>query len=236
MKSNIHYAIISHLRPENVEKMEEITGIAKQITWYVGKNEGNNYASAKGKVIESGGLVDSRNSALDDAMSANKYCLMFEDDLVKCQMISSARQKNDISFLNAVKEMYNVLNQTPVYLAGIAPTPNEFFYHPMRPIGLKHYIIGSFIMIKPKCELRFDKQFRLKEDYDFTLQHIAKYGGVCRLNYLIPTFLHYKNKGGAVDYRTDELEQKTIRQLKKKWGSAIRDNPRRPNEILLKIN
>ena len=39
MKSKIHYAIISHLRPENVEKMEQITGIPEKLNWYVEKGE-----------------------------------------------------------------------------------------------------------------------------------------------------------------------------------------------------
>jgi hypothetical protein len=36
------------------------------------------------------------------------------------------------------------------------------------------------------------------------------------------------------DIRNSEREQESIRILKKKWGDAIRDNPRRSNEILLK--
>jgi len=231
----IHFTIISHNRSENVKKIEEITGIGNQLTWYVGKHEKQDYKHAQGNVIASGGLVDSRNAALDSAMYSNRYCFMLEDDLVKCQMFNSTKQAIDISFLQAVQEMYNILQGMPVYLAGIAPTNNNLFYDTNKPIGLKHYIIGSFILIKPKCRLRFDKQFRLKEDYDFTLQHIRAYGGVCRLNYLIPKFLHYKNKGGAVDYRTDDLEQSTIKKLKKKWGNTIRDNPRRKNEVLLHV-
>lgn len=206
----------------------------KEITWYVGKGESKDYAIAKGNVIESGRLIPSRNRALDDAFKRNKYCLMTEDDLQEIKMANSMKLAVPISFTSAVREMYDVLRNVPLYLAGVSPTGNLFYYDPAKPLGLKHFCVGSLILVKPN-PLRFDKNLRLKEDYDYTLQHIAKYGGVCRLNYLLPRFKHLTNMGGAVSYRTEALEQKTIQQLKKKWGASIRDNPRRPNEILLRI-
>lgn len=48
-------------------------------------------------------------------------------------------------------------------------------------------------------------------------------------------FQHYSNKGGAVSYRDEQEEQRNIALLKEKWGTAVRDNPKRKNEILLKI-
>jgi hypothetical protein len=81
-------------------------------------------------------------------------------------------------------------------------------------------------------EIRFDEQLTLKEDYDFTLQHIQKYGTIRYQKYLF-TFQHYSNKGGAVDIRNDKEEQKNIMILKSKWGDKIRLNPKRKNEILI---
>ena len=81
-------------------------------------------------------------------------------------------------------------------------------------------------------EIRFDEQLTLKEDYDFTLQHIQKYGTVRYQKYLF-TFQHYSNKGGAVDIRNDKEEQKNIMILKSKWGDKIRLNTKRKNEILI---
>ena len=49
-------------------------------------------------------------------------------------------------------------------------------------------------------------------------------------------FSHRTNSGGAVAARTPELEQEMIDFLKKKWGtSVIKDNTKRPDEILLNL-
>lgn len=230
----VHLAIISHKRPENIEKMEEIVGNPERIHWYVGKNDKKAYRSALGEVIEVGDLCKSRNKAIQLANSEDKYCLQLSDDLKECGMVSSSGQLNKPNFTEIIKEMFKILSTTPLYLAGVAPTANLFFYNPLKPIGLKHFILGDMMLIK-RNKLKFDEKLSLKEDYDYTLQHIKTYGGVLRLNYILPSFKHRVNKGGAVDIRTDEKEQQAIQYLKNKWGSCIRDNPRRKNEILLKI-
>jgi len=74
----------------------------------------------------------------------------------------------------------------------------------------------------------------LKEDYDYTLQHLRAYGQVARLNRIMPTFRHRSNAGGAVAYRTPDLEVQAIAYLRAKWGDCIRPNTRRPHEVLLR--
>ena len=87
------------------------------------------------------------------------------------------------------------------------------------------------LFVKPS-EVRFDTQLTLKEDYDFTLQHISR-KKVLRYQKYLFSFKHYSNKGGAVDIRNNEEEQKNIRILKSKWGDKVRLNPKRKNEILI---
>jgi len=233
--SDIHISIISHHRPQNVEKMEKITDLGGEINWYLGKNEKKDYSHAKGTLHEAGTLLEARNAALRDAAKKKKWCLQLDDDLMEIFYIQNKNTQHQITFKNMIKEMYDVLSSMPVGLAGVAPTINPFFYNPQKPIGLKHFIIGSCFLVKQPIEIFFDESLKTKEDYDYTLQHIKQFGGVCRLNYLAPRFLHYGNEGGVVEYRTDTIEQDSIAKLKKKWGSVIRDNPKRPNEILLKI-
>ena len=62
------------------------------------------------------------------------------------------------------------------------------------------------------------------------ITRFSRYGGY------LNTFKHYSNKGGAVTYRTNNLEQETINYLKQKWGACIKLNPKRENEILLNRN
>lgn len=227
--------VISHNRPNNVPVLEK--AIDCKATWFVGKGEGRDYTyEGASYVFESGGLVDSRNAALDYAWRHDLPCVMLEDDLKGFYLALDKKNKIRITFHDVVRYLKDSLEATRgmLYLAGCAPTLNTFFYNPLKRISLNHYIIGSLILVRP-CDLWFDPQFRLKEDYDYTLQHIQHFGGVCRRNDILLDVKHYTNKGGAVEYRTDELERKTIRQLKGKWGNHIVDNPRRKNEVLLKV-
>lgn len=231
---DIHIAVISHKRPDNVKLMEELTGLGGELHWYVGLKEEEDYRHAKGMVIGGGDLVASRNMALNYAATEKKYCLMLDDDLVKIHYFTNVG-KTTIEFFELVQEMYNVLKTSPLYLAGTASTFNRYFYHPERPLGLKHFIGGWCTLTKKGSVPRYDPALKTKEDYDITLEHVKQYGGVLRINYLAPEFKHWNNKGGVVDYRTDEVESASVKYLKKKWGGAIRDNPKRPNEILLKL-
>jgi len=119
-------------------------------------------------------------------------------------------------------------------LVGVAPTANAFYYNPEKPYKTNAFIVGDMILVMP-CDLRFDTNMLLKEDYDYTLKHITKYGRVIRADNILAEFAHRTNRGGAVSYRTATLEQVCIAYLKKKWGKKIRDNPRRPNEILMNL-
>ena len=133
-----------------------------------------------------------------------------------------------------VSVIEQALDNTRTKLGGGNVAANAFYFDPFKPIKLHHFILGDFSVIKP-TDLRFDTRFKLKEDYDYTLQHIQKYGGVARCDSIIAKFKHRVNKGGAVDIRTPEIEQESIRLLRKKWGRNIVDNPKRPNEVLLRV-
>jgi len=234
MRFSIHYAIISHNRPENVVKMEKITGISEKLNWYVGKGEKKAYKHAKGTVVEGGTLCESRNRALIIANACTAHCLMMDDDLEWINYFTENGEKT-IPFKVMVSTMKEILESSPLYLVGTASTINRFFYHPDKPLGLKHFIGGWCTMTKYQADPRYDEKLKTKEDYDITLQHIKQYGGAIRINFLAPHFKHYNNKGGVVDIRTPKIEQQSIAILKKKWGATIQDNPRRPNEILLRI-
>ena len=231
---NCYKTIVSHLRSFNVEKMQNLVG--KDVVWYVGKGEKKDYLEAGAEiVIESGALCHSRNQVMED--SKVDYSVQLSDDLKgfeKVSVLGSKKVKVPISLDDLLKEITNKMEKYNLYLGAVSPTNNEFYYSETRPIGFRHFCLGDFHVIK-KCDLRFDEKMTLKEDYDYTLQHIKKFGGVCRLNYILPTFVHRVNKGGAVAIRNTETERKNINYLKQKWGNIIKDNPRRPNEILLKL-
>lgn len=234
LNSQYHIAVISHKRAKNVPKVSMALG---NVHWYVGAGEAEEYRAHGAEfVTESGGLCRSRNHAMEDAFAAGKYCVEFSDDIGKVKeayLDGEKKRCRDIPIHIALDRVKKAMTDTGSYLGGVAPTANPFFWHPDKPVSTKNFIVGDFIMIKP-CDLRFDEQLRLKEDYDYTLQHLQKYGSVARENGILAVFAHRTNAGGAVAYRTSKTEQEAIDYLKKKWPDNIRDNPRRPDEILMR--
>ncbi|HUS48606.1 MAG TPA: hypothetical protein VMZ91_00435 [Candidatus Paceibacterota bacterium] len=182
-------------------------------------------------VFETGTLMQSRNAALDMAFNENKICVQLSDDLKKVTTNKNFTLKKQVDIDFAIQELIKVFMKVEgVYLMGIPPTSNDFFAKSL--ISKNTFCIGDMLFIKPN-DLRFDTSLTLKEDYDYTLQHLQKYKNCFRYQKYLFEFEHYKNKGGAVDYRTEQEEQKNIKILFAKWGNKIKLNPKRKNEILI---
>lgn len=180
-------------------------------------------------VYDTGNLMDSRNFALEHAFKQNKICIQLSDDIKKVKLNKNFYQLKEIQLDVAIKDIVNKFKQIKgVYLMGVPPTDNYFFANKL--VVENKFCIGDMLFVKPN-ELRFDKQLTLKEDYDYTLQHIQK-AKVLRYQKYLFTFKHYSNKGGAVDIRNDKEEEKNIMILKSKWGDKVRLNTKRKNEIL----
>lgn len=227
---DFYVAVISHKRSHCIEKMASICGKA---TWYVAADEVDAYEDRGApRVIGSGGLCRSRNAALEDGFAAGLPVIQLSDDLKKLEFAVTPKEKRLMSFEECASVMLSSCESAGAMLAGVAPTSNAFFFNPKKPVSTNSFIVGDMILVR-KNPLRFDENMRLKEDYDYTLQHLRKYGVVARANAILATFVHRSNPGGACDYRTSSLEQEMIALLRSKWPGMIRDNPRRKDEILL---
>jgi len=181
-------------------------------------------------VYNTGNLMDSRNFALEHAFKNNNICIQLSDDIKKVTTNKNFFKKKIVSLDVAIDDILSkFIKIKGVDLMGVPPTDNYFFANKL--VLENKFCIGDMLFVKPN-ELRFDTQLSLKEDYDYTLQHIQK-GKVLRYQKYLFTFKHYSNKGGAVDIRNDKEEQKNIMILKYKWGDKIRLNPKRKNEILI---
>ena len=86
----------------------------------------------------------------------------------------------------------------------------------MPPCVGAHFIVGDFIVVQPDSPVRFDTRMTLKEDYDFTAQHLQTHGKVCRVNRLLIHAEHRTNEGGAVTVRNVKTELANIKHLRTK--------------------
>lgn len=216
-------SVVSTGRPD---APEEISGLVGEATWYTRPED------TYGDVRVSGGLCAARNAALDDAFASGLPCLQLSDDLRHLLLFKGDRIADPLSLEEAVGILLSELGRSDACLAGVAPTAN-WFYASTR-VKRQHFVVGDLIVVLP-TDLRFDTTLKLKEDYDYTCQHIERYGSVCRVDWILASFKHRSNPGGAVADRTPELDQEMIRRLHEKWPGWVKPNPRRPNEVLLKI-
>lgn len=232
--------VISHARPNAVPKIHKLLGL--DATWYIGTDAREQWAyraTGAASVVPIGGLIAARNLALDHAFEQGLTCIELSDDIsafLRLDLNADGTKlvRPKITFREAVNTLWAELNKTDYRLGGIAPTDFISWDWHKNPIGHRHFVLGDFFMCKP-TELRFEPRLKLKEDYDFTCQHVAAHGGVVRCNRLMIRVQHRTNDGGAVANRTGQEEQNAIAVLKEKWPDWIKANPRSPDEVLLKI-
>lgn len=228
--AEFYLAVISARRPANVPKMIEQLGYAG--TWFVPHEDEDEYEAQGVQTFVAEGLVGARNAALDEAENLGLPCIQVSDDLKGIKLLRQGEAVGIANFPYIVTALLHSLEMTDMKLAGCSPTDNPFYGRETESSNL--FILGDLFLALP-CEIRFDARFKLKEDYDYTCQHYAQFGGAKRLNWILPSFQHRTNKGGAVAYRTAEYEQEAIALLRKKWGDWVQPNPKRENEVLLKL-
>lgn len=224
-------AIISTRRPKSVQRMQSLVGEA---TWYCSPDDVGLYDVDR--IWYGEGLCQARNAALDHAFMRNIPCVQVSDDLMRMKILMGPPPRwsstADTTFSKLVENLMDVTEITGAHLGGVNPTGNPFYCDPAKPIKEQHFVVGDFILVRP-THLRFDIALKLKEDYDYTAQHIAEYGMVARLDAALPQFGHRTEPGGAVDYRTARREQAAIATLQEKWPGVFRLNPKRENEIIM---
>lgn len=229
------------------------------IVWIVGRGDRLAYESAGGacQVLEGGGLCASRNLAIDEARRRQyEYAVQLSDDLRKVDVVragpelrhffdeSTWKAPGDFSAANAAAKSFGtspvspvaaarlvraVMRQIGAKLGGCYPTPNQGQAMSAPPLQRSHFVVGDFVVIDAASPLRFDERFLLKEDYDFTAQHLHHYGLVARCNRVVAEFVHRTNSGGAVDIRDDQTEKDMIALLHHKWPGTFRPSTK-PNK------
>lgn len=234
-------AVISTGRAANARPYHQLIGDA---TWYVAPEDVPHYlANGAQGVRPTGSLVAARNRAMEDAFERGVPCLQLSDDM---RAIVYADPKDDCTaevhryrrvrgtLAELVDDLVTTARQTDARLVGVAPTNSLTFYNHLRPVSLAGFVLGDCMWIDPN-PLRFDHNLSLKEDYDYTAQHLQCYGVAARCNRWLLEFAHRSNAGGAVTRRTSALEQASIAYLQDKWGADVmRRNARKPNEITMR--
>ena len=234
----INIAIPSRGRPKICfEKTFSLVGGEAKV--FVSEDEIVEYKNAgvDNVVVSPEGISVKRNFILD-YYPIGSDVLFLDDDISKVGEFtvidgkpkSTKLEWND--FFKKVKYFFTLCRTQGIYLFGMAPTCNPLNWR--KNITYNTFIIGCACGVIT-TDLRFDESLLLKEDYDFTLQHVKKFRRTLRIDKLWVDAKHYAKSGGCTEYRNDILEGAAVSRLKEKWGTWVRDNPRRLNEIILNV-
>lgn len=224
---SILFAVPSKGRPENVARFADDTH------WFVPPDQVEIYEENGAKNVHADtGWPQVRNQMLDYAFeNGYEYCVQLDDDLKKTFMLSRSGRKLPCSYKDITNEIIRQMSAFGCRLGGVPPVANDFYMsHAVKP---NLFIIGSFSVVR-NTHLRFDESLLLKEDYDYTMQHIKEYGRVARVDWCGAEFQHYSNPGGCVSIRDKAMDQKYADILVKRWRPHIKPHPRREAEVLLR--
>lgn len=249
MTRTLRTAVVSAGRPASIERMTALLA-GLDPTWFVPAAELADYqyvATGLGIpfsafAVEPGEgeqLAVQRNAVLEWA--GDDTAVQFNDDLAPSKrtrtgftFTTDGDTEKVITAAEAVALICDAMDQVGARFGGCAPTTNKFFYSAGRPIGTKHFIMAQLMVIDP-TDLRFDTTFGTKEDYDFGLQHLYRFGTVARADGVLGNFKHFETRGGCGPYRTVEYDTRMARQLVAKWPNDVKINARRgDHEVLMR--
>lgn len=124
-------------------------------------------------------------------------------------------------FLGFVEKYSRMAKDIGAYLWGLNVNNDKACYREYTPFSTTAYIGGPFQAIMRGCSLRYDEDLPLKEDYDFSLQHLNKYRKTFRVNKAYYMARQSEQRGGCATYRNMDREKAQLVALQSKWGSTI---------------
>jgi hypothetical protein len=180
-------------------------------------------------------ISSTRNWILDHAEC--ERIVMVDDDISSfIHLHQRARQKLSPDQVDRfIQNMFEVSMDMVSGLWGCSMLTDPMAYSINMPFAFDVPILGPF------CghiidDIRYDQSLTLKEDYDYFLQKVSRYGMTVRANFFSYQCDHFKLPGGCQSYRTAESEREQQQALIAKWGSRIiRYNEKNPESVNMRI-
>lgn len=188
------------------------------------------------------GITRTRNWILD---STEDPWVVFVDDDVKSAGWMEAlpfrfRQGMRLTEAEWVAEfvkLFEVTEAVGYRVWGVATQSAPRSCYPYRPFLWRTYVTASCMgMLNSPGGLRFDESFPVKEDYEICLRCIRDDGGIVGARYLYWENDHSTQEGGCRDYRSQEMEERAIRDLQRLYPGMIRKITRGGSEFSISLD
>lgn len=217
--------VVSYKRANKVYSMNLCSGVFCA----VGEKEVKDYSEFidKKKIIaipddHNKNICYARNWLLDNINE--KYLLMIDDDIKSIGYWESnvEYQLSKVGFEKFVENGFVMCEEAKTILWGMNLQTDKKFYREYAPFSFLKIVTNTFFgVINVDKEIRYDVDLYLKEDYDFSLQVLKKYGRILRFNKYHYLAEHINMEGGCSSYRTLEKELEHAKMFQEKWGSKV---------------
>lgn len=184
------------------------------------------------------GITKTRNFILNHFKGEN--ILFIDDDVRQCGYYTKGEMINlkydcDQLWQSIFTKHFELTRDLGFKIWGCESATTNFANHPLQPFSFKGVINCNLLGIINDGEFYFDEQFEVKEDYELVLRHYKKYGGHLKTRQFYWANKHLTNKGGCVDYRTEEMETNAINLLRKRYGGMIKESSHSKNKYSISI-
>ena len=175
-----------------------------------------------------GNVCRIKNWMLDNLFDDETDCIIFMDD--DCKGVYRWQDEKRIKL--EAGELWESANKAAILcndwgfkLWGLSPVPDKRNWREGSPFHTLAFIGSPFHGHMKGSGIKYDESLSLKEDYDMTLQHINKWSGCLRVNFLCYEVKQGMSgsgqKGGCATYRNMEREKEQFMALQRKWGSKL---------------
>lgn len=221
---NIEYFAPSYKRPikSDTQKRYEF------ISLVVCESQADDYIKNGNRVVvcpdsAQGNLCRVRNWILNNLMKDNDGIVLIDDDIRFLGRFNNGTQEK--LDCDEVKDFFEngivMCRDWGFKYFGMNCLPDKGAYKEYMPFSTNKVVLGPLSCHLRESEIRYDENIFLKEDYDISLQHAHKYGGLLRFNAYHYSCKQSEQIGGCASSRNLEREKQHFYLLQKKWGSKI---------------
>lgn len=134
-------------------------------------------------------------------------------------------------FYSMIDEGFSLAKKERATAWGIYPVNNPFFMKDK--LRRKSILIGTLMGIT-KTDLKFNESFCTKQDYEFCLHTIKKYGKCLRLDWYSANASHQTKGGCETVWKEKRIVRADTNRLLLMYPDLIKRNPSKPDEIKMR--
>lgn len=225
----VKFYVPSYKRPQK-SSTQKLYPFVKLV---VRESDADEYRANKNDIVvvpdsAQGNVCRIKNYILDNFFDDETDAIVIMDDdcsgVYRWEGIKKIRL-NPFELEEIVEKMSILCDDWGYKLWGMAPVSDKQSNREGVPFNTLLFVGSPFHCHIKGSDIRYDEDLSLKEDYDITLQHIHRYNGVLRVNWLCYDVKQGMSgsgqTGGCATYRNMDNEVKQLKALEKKWGSSV---------------